>query len=124
MKRERLNTAEVEMNNGALDINIWNMLKNRQEAVALINEKFGTDISVELNFAVFNEENGNAEGGETGDDEPERIDQDDQEAQVDGIKEDDASQPDATDDLEEAAEKAAEDAKEAVSEESTEGDDD
>ena len=29
MKRERLNTAEVEMNNGALDVNIWNMLKNR-----------------------------------------------------------------------------------------------
>lgn len=124
MKRERLNTAEVEMNNGALDINIWNMLKNRQEAVALINEKFGTDISVELNFAVFNEESGNAEGGETGDTEAEQIDQDDQEAQVDGIKEDDASQPDATDDLEEAAEKAMEIAEEDVSEESTEGDDD
>lgn len=60
MKRERLNTAEVEMNNGALDINIFNMLKNRQEAVALINEKFGTNISVDLNFAVFNEANGNA----------------------------------------------------------------
>ena len=60
MKRERLNTAEVEMNNGALDINIFNMLKNRQEAVALINEKFGTEISVDLNFAVFNEANGNA----------------------------------------------------------------
>ena len=64
MKRERLNTAEVEMNNGALDINIFNMLKNRQEAVALINEKFGTDISVDLNFAVFNEANGNASAGE------------------------------------------------------------
>lgn len=63
MKRERLNTAEVEMNNGALDINIFNMLKNRQEAVALINEKFGTDISVDLNFAVFNEANGNASAG-------------------------------------------------------------
>lgn len=60
MKRERLNTAEVEMNNGALDINIFSMLKNRQEAVALINEKFGTEISVDLNFAVFNEANGNA----------------------------------------------------------------
>ena len=60
MKRERLNTAEVEMNNGALDINIFNMLKNRQEAVALINEKFGTNIIVDLNFAVFNEANGNA----------------------------------------------------------------
>ena len=64
MKRERLNTAEVEMNNGALDINIFNMLKNRQESVALINEKFGTNISVDLNFAIFNEANGNAGAAE------------------------------------------------------------
>lgn len=60
MKRERLNTAEVEMNNGALDINIFNMIKNRQEAAAFVNEKWGTEIEVELNWAVFNEENGNA----------------------------------------------------------------
>ena len=60
MKRERLNTAEVEMNNGALDINIFNMIKNRQEAAAFVNEKWGTNIEVDLNWAVFNEENGNA----------------------------------------------------------------
>jgi Phage Connector (GP10). len=95
MKRERLNTAEVEMNNGALDINIWNMLKNRQEAAALINEKFGTEISVDLNFAVFNEDNGNAQSP----DEPEEIAQSDNEAQPDGIKEDDAAQPAVADDL-------------------------
>lgn len=94
MKRERLNTAEVEMNNGALDINIWNMLKNRQEAAALVNEKFGTEISVDLNFAVFNEDNGNAEAGE-----PEEIAQSDNEAQPDGIREDDAAQPAIADDL-------------------------
>lgn len=113
MKRERLNTAEVEMNNGALDINIWNMLKNRQEAVALINEKFGTEISVELNFAVFNEENGNANADDS------LIDQSDEEAQPDGIKEDDAAQPDARDDLEEAEERA----EEAADEKDQEGDD-
>lgn len=96
MKRERLNTAEVEMNNGALDINIWNMLKNRQEAAALVNEKFGTEISVDLNFAVFNEDNGNATQPEG---EPEQIDQSDNESQVDGIKEDDAAQPQVADDL-------------------------
>lgn len=88
MKRERLNTAEVEMNNGALDINIYNMLKNRQEAVALINEKFGTNISVDLNFDVFNEENGNA-GANENVNEPEQIAQDDAEAQIDGVQEDD-----------------------------------
>ena len=69
MKRERLNTAEVEMNNGALDVNIFSMLKNRQEAVALINEKFGTNISVDLNFAIFNEANGNADAQEESGDE-------------------------------------------------------
>jgi hypothetical protein len=99
MKRERLNTAEVEMNNGALDINIFNMLKNRQEAVALINEKWGLEISVDLNFAVFNEANGNANGGEEPSDETpdgdgdeiigeEITESEDNELQVDGVKED------------------------------------
>lgn len=94
MKRERLNTAEVEMNNGALDINIFNMIKNRQEAVALINEKFGTEIEVELNWAVFNEENGNAnaEGNEPTEEE-EAVgagvsEGEDDDLQVEGIKED------------------------------------
>lgn len=98
MKRERLNTAEVEMNNGALDINIFSMLKNRQEAVALINEKFGTNISVDLNFAVFNEANGNAGAQEEGEGEeptPEEeaagagvSEANDDDLQVEGIKED------------------------------------
>ena len=99
MKRERLNTAEVEMNNGALDINIFNMLKNRQEAVALINEKFGTDIKVDLNFSVFNEENGNANSGENLSDSNEPSSEEneagagitegsDDDLQVDGVSED------------------------------------
>lgn len=100
MKRERLNTAEVEMNNGALDINIFNMLKNRQEAVRLINEKYGTNIQVELNWAVFNENSGNADVGE-----PERIAQDDNEAQVDGIQEDTIAQPNPDDEAEKMKEK-------------------
>lgn len=88
MKRERLNTAEVEMNNGALDVNIWNMLKNRQEAVERINEKYGTDIKVSLNFAVFNEDNGNATEDISGADEiGEDLTEKDAELQADGIEE-------------------------------------
>ena len=96
MKRERLNTAEVEMNNGALDINIWNMLKNRQSAVELINEKFGTEITVNLNYSVFNESNGNANENEeesegVQDEEvPIEVAQSDPEAQIDGVQEDEA----------------------------------
>ena len=96
MKRERLNTAEVEMNNGALDINIFNMIKNRQEGAALVNEKWGTNIEVELNWAVFNEENGNA-NAEGDSDEPTEEEEavgagvsegEDDDLQVEGIKED------------------------------------
>ena len=95
MKRERLNTAEVEMNNGALDINIFNMIKNRQEGAALVNEKWGTNIEVELNWAVFNEENGNADAEK--DDEPTEEEEaagagvsegEDDDLQVEGVKED------------------------------------
>lgn len=107
MKRERLNTAEVEMNNGALDINIFNMLKNRQEAVALVNEKWGTEIEVDLNWAVFNEESGNAtnEGkGEEPTPEEEAVgagvaEANDDDLQIEGIKEDTIEQ-DLTEDNE------------------------
>ena len=64
MKRERINTAESEMNSGCLDINIWNMLENRKTAVEQINELFGTSISVELNPEIFYEGSGNASLGE------------------------------------------------------------
>jgi hypothetical protein len=64
MKRERINTAESEMNSGCLDINIWNMLENRKKAVEKINELFGTSISVELNPEIFYEGSGNASLGE------------------------------------------------------------
>lgn len=121
MKRERLNTAEVEMNNGSLDINIFSMLRSRQEAVDLINEKFGTNIEVELNWAIFNEENGNAAAESENSDEPTPEEEamgaaateaEDDDYQTEGIKEDSVEQEEAieeerTDKLEEAVEEEA-----------------
>lgn len=60
MKRERVNTAETDLMTGQLDINIWNMLKNREEAVERINELFGTSISVKLNPSIYYEDANNA----------------------------------------------------------------
>jgi len=65
----------------------------------LINEKWGLDISVDLNFAVFNEANGNAEAD--GEQSTDTSDNDgiigeeitegvDDEFQVDGVQEDEA----------------------------------
>ena len=48
MKRERLNTAEVNINDSALFVNVVNMLNNRQKAVEKINKMFGTNITVEI----------------------------------------------------------------------------
>lgn len=47
MKRERLTTNEIEVNKNASYPLVDNMLKNRQQAVAAINEMFNADISVE-----------------------------------------------------------------------------
>ena len=63
-KRERVNTAETELMKGSYDINIWNMLENRKEAVEKINELFGTNISVELNPEIFYVGSANATLGE------------------------------------------------------------
>lgn len=48
MKRERLNTAEVNINDSALFVNVINMLNNRQQALEKINKMFGTNITVEI----------------------------------------------------------------------------
>lgn len=48
MKRERLNTAEVNINDSALFVNVVNMLNNRQQALGKINKMFGTNITVEI----------------------------------------------------------------------------
>ena len=48
LKRERLNTAEVQLNDEPLLINIADMLECRQRATEEINKMFGTSITVEL----------------------------------------------------------------------------
>jgi len=48
MKRERLNLGEVSMNIDVLLPMIDNMLMCRQKAAEMINERFGTEITVEL----------------------------------------------------------------------------
>lgn len=46
MKRERLTAGEVQQNDEGLYPLITNMLYNRRKAIALINEKYGTNITV------------------------------------------------------------------------------
>lgn len=48
LKRERLNTSEVQMNVDALNPYVDNMLQERKKAVDKINEMFATEINVEL----------------------------------------------------------------------------
>lgn len=59
LKRERLNTSEVQMNVDALNPYVDNMLQERKKAVEKINAMFGTSISVELgsSWAIRKEEN-------------------------------------------------------------------
>ena len=47
MKRERINSAETELNNDGLLPLVDDMLHEREEALVKINEMFGTDIKVE-----------------------------------------------------------------------------
>lgn len=49
MKRERLNTSEVEMNTDNLYPFIENMLNNRIQGIEKVNELFGTSIEIEFN---------------------------------------------------------------------------
>lgn len=49
MKRERLNLGEVSMNVDVLLPYVENMLNSRREALAQVNDMFGTDIRVDLN---------------------------------------------------------------------------
>jgi len=48
MKRERLNTSEVEMNSGNLYPLVDDMLNSRKNALEKINEMFGTNINIEF----------------------------------------------------------------------------
>lgn len=71
LKRERINTAETELMTGSYDINIFNMLKNREEAVEQINALFGTSISIKLNDRIYYEGSVNATLGENVEEEEE-----------------------------------------------------
>lgn len=84
MKRERINTAETDLMTDCLDINVQSMEKSRKEAVDRINKKWGLNIKVELNPAIYKEiENADLLGAN----------QSDNEAQLDGIKEDTIAEP-------------------------------
>ena len=60
MKRERLNTAEVEMNTGSLDINIQSIIGQLKKDIDKVNQLLSTSISIELNPEVFYQGSGNA----------------------------------------------------------------
>lgn len=48
LKRERLNVAEIDVNEQSLVVNIVDMLKCRQQGVNAVNAMYGTNISVRL----------------------------------------------------------------------------
>ena len=95
LKRERVNTAEVGLQKGNLDINVYGMSKCLKNGVEKVNELFGTSIGVDLNDEVFYYGSGNATLGET-----------ENELQVDGVEED------KVETVEETLEDKAEDSKE------------
>lgn len=82
-KRERVNTAEVGMMRGCLDISIWNMKKNLEDGFERVNELFGTNIGVELNDEVFYDGSGNATMGEVELETEEAVDEKNIEEEVD-----------------------------------------
>ena len=55
LKREQLNSSEIDVNKSVLRLNVEDMLKCREKGVEKINEKFGLDIRVSLNEEVFKE---------------------------------------------------------------------
>lgn len=90
LKRERINTAETELMTGSYDINIFNMLKNREEAVKQINTLFGTSISVKLNDRIYYEGSVNATLGENVEEEEEIKTEEENENVEENVQEDDA----------------------------------
>ena len=53
LKREQLNSAEIDVNKDVLRLNIEDMLRRREEGVSKINEKYGLDVRVSLNEEVY-----------------------------------------------------------------------
>lgn len=105
-KRERVNTAEVGMMRGCLDISIWNMKKNLEDGFERVNELFGTSIGVELNDEVFYEGSGNAT---MGDEEEDSAAVDNTNETDDGKEVDEKNTEEAVEDYEEKGEKEGED---------------
>lgn len=65
MKRERLSEKEILVNNTEILPLVENMLTERKNAVNAINEKFGTNISVDLKSAWKTEKENNDKTAET-----------------------------------------------------------
>lgn len=53
LKREQLNSNEIDVNKEVLRLNIDDMLKCREEGVSKINAKYGLNIGVHLNEEVY-----------------------------------------------------------------------
>ena len=53
LKREQLNSNEIDVNEEVLRLNIDDMLRCREEGVSKINAKFGLNIQVRLNEEVY-----------------------------------------------------------------------
>ena len=65
MKRERLSETEILVNNTEILPFVENMLTERKNAVAAINEKYGTNIEVDLKSAWKTEKENNDKSAET-----------------------------------------------------------
>lgn len=69
LKRERLNVAEIDVNEQSLVVNIVDMLKCRQTGVDAVNAMFGTNMRVRLGDEWKQPDRGEQDAPETGDDE-------------------------------------------------------
>lgn len=69
LKREQLNSNEIDVNKEVLRLNIEDMLKSREAGVEKVNEIYNLDIRVHLNeevYASLLEEQGKLESGSAG----------------------------------------------------------
>lgn len=64
-KRERLNTAEVHVNNDAIANAIYDWVLNLKEAEKKVNDKYGLNIRFEFPFFQKGENNDNAESNQS-----------------------------------------------------------
>ena len=129
MKRERLNTSEVEQNSSSLYTLINDMLFNRKNAVEKINDMFGTEITVEFSepWKVEPENPDEDVSRETidedvTDDEPENPDEDVETETPDETPDEDVEPEQPDEDVE--TEQSDEDVDEDVSRETTDEDED